>query len=277
MQVIRFKKVIFSLFFICGFLNSLLWGSEIEVPLPDGSIQILEKSANIGTTKAYVKSYATSLSDKKLKSFFDKEMISAGWRKEKNNIFMKEDYCATISIINLGGKDNQTRFSILTVRIPKEEEFLASRKAIPDKVDFMPIYPGSTQNFFWGLPVGANGSYETKSNIKDVIFFYKSGMLNYGWNLANETPLKTEKINCPECEKAKGKLPAGAPKFNMKGSSSKAVLVFHRGDGEICKIDLYQNILDLEGVDPALVDSVMDSTGKTIILVTYYANKKINP
>lgn len=276
MQRIRFKKIIFSVFFIYVFLNSSLWGSEIEVPLPADAVQVLEKSANIGPTKAYVRSYTTLFSEKKLKGFFDKEMVKAGWRKEQGNIFMKEDYSANISIIKLGGKDNKTRFSVVTFRVPKKEEILALRKTNPDKLNFMPIYPGSTQNFLWDLPVGTNCSYETKSNIKDVIFFYKSGMLNYGWSLANEIPLKIEEIDCPECRKAINKLPASSSRFNMKGSSGKATLVFRRGDGEICKIDFYQNILDLEG-DSVFVDTIMDSSGKTTILVSYYANKEINP
>jgi hypothetical protein len=271
----KVKKILFLLFFIYIFSNPLLWSLEVTVPLPDDAIQILEKNVNIGPSQSSIKSYSTSLSEKKIKSFFDKEMVKAGWRKEQNNIFMKEDYFTIIAVVS-GAKDNKMRFVVTTSRVPKKEEILALRKTVPDKVNFMPIFPGSTQNFFWDLPVGASASYETEKSIKEVVFFYKSAMLNYGWSLYNEIPVKTEEINCPECKKAMDKLPAGSPKFDMKGSSNKAVLAFRRGNGENCKIEIYQNIFDLQG-DTGIADIGKGLPNKTTILVTYYANKRINP
>lgn len=272
---IRFKQVIFLWIFLFTFLSSLLWGSEIVIPLPVDSIQVLEKNFNIGPTKGYIKFYTTSFGEKKINNFFDKEMVNAGWHKERGNSFVKGDSFVTIGVLKLASKDNKTRFSVTAFRMPQKDEILASNKETPDKVSFMPTYPGSKQNLFWYLPVGATASYGTKDSIKEVVFFYKSGMLNYGWSLFKEAPIKTEAINSSEYKKAINNLPAGSPKIDIQGSLSKTSLEFHRGDGEICKIDLYQNNLDFQG-NPEVANNSMDSNSTTTILVTYYANKENN-
>ena len=252
------------LFLIFGSFN-FAYSSQIDVPVPNDAVKIMDKEVNIGPSKSTVESYETSLSRERVSAFYKKEMARAGWREMKKGIFSKENYMVVIAALPKKTKDNKMQFSVTTSKIPTKEEILAQRKAKPDKLDFMPVYPGSEQVFLWDMPTGLSASYETKSDIKDVVFFYKSGMLNYGWSLTSETPLTTEAIDCPECQKkaiAAG-LPKEAAAQGLQGTSGKAGLTFRKGDGESCIIKLYQT---------AAFD-----TNKTAILVTYNANKRINP
>lgn len=255
------KTLIFALvFFIGTAFNALTWGAETEVALPKDAVKTLEKSFNIGPTRSSMEAYETSLSPDKLSSFYKKEMVKLGWREVKEGLFAKDNYMAVIAVNPARAQDKKTQFSLTTSRIPTKEEILAQRKAKPDKLDFMPVYSGSEQVFLWDLPNGLSASYETTSPIKDVVFFYKSGMLNYNWSLASEEPVTTQEIvDCPECQKALGQIPKEAAKAAIQGASSKASLTFRRAGGETCIIRLYENL------------------DKTTILVTYNANKKINP
>jgi hypothetical protein len=49
--------------------------------------------------------------------------------------------------------------------------------------------------------VGIVISHEIKSSIKEVVSFYKSGMLYYGWSLDNGRLIKVGGIDCPGCRK----------------------------------------------------------------------------
>ncbi|MDO8661649.1 MAG: hypothetical protein Q7K98_00290 [Candidatus Omnitrophota bacterium] len=254
------KKIICTiLFFAFVSFGSLTWAAESDLPLPANAVKTTEQSMNIGPIPSVTQTYETSLNNNdKISAFYSKALARLGWREESRGFFLKDDYMVLIVVFPRKGKDIKTRFSITTSRIPTKEEILAQRKTKPDKLDFMPIYPGSEQVFLWDMPTGLSASYETKSDIKDVVFFYKSGMLNYGWSLSSEAPITTEAVNCPECLKALVQLPKDAIKPVTPDTSSKASLIFRKGSGESCTIRLYQ------------------SMDKTTILVTYNANKKIN-
>ena len=270
-----------SLCLICLFLNSSVWSAEVNLPLPADAIKIREKSFNIGPSRSLVQFYETSFSGDKLNAFYKREMQRDGWQQGKANFFKKDQYFVVLAIIPAGvSKEQKTRFSLATSSIPTKEEVWASRKVNPDQLDFMPIYPGSVQAFLWDLPTGVSASYETESDIKEVVFFYKSGMLNYGWQLYNETPITTKNIDCPECRKSiLGALNKAQP--NTANTSSKTRMVFRRGDGETCIISMFTILVDksnLAQANPQANDAInINFPGKTTILVTYNANKRINP
>jgi len=254
------RKIICAiLFFVLLSFNSFIWAAETDIPLPADAVKTMDKSANIGPTISTLQAYETTLSSDRIYAFYKKEMAKAGWGEMQKGLFSKGDYLAILAVSPLKSRTNKTQFSITTSRIPSKEEILAQRKAKPDKLDFMPVYPASEQVFLWDMPTGISASYETKDAIKDVVFFYKSGMLNYGWNLSNEEPLTTKAVDCPECQKALGQLPKDAAKVGLQGTSSTASLSFRKGNGESCMIRLYQN------------------ADKSTILVTYNENKRINP
>jgi len=269
------------LFCICVSLNSLSYAAETDIPLPNDAVKTMEKSANIGPSPTTIQTYETALSPEKLSAFYKKAMGSAGWREQRQGFFLKENYLAIIVVIPRAEKAAKTQFTLTTSRVPTKEEMLASRKETPDKLNFMPVYPGSAQIFLWDTPTGISASYETKDSIKDVDFFYKSGMLNYGWSLESETPITTQQIKCPECEKAMVKIPQEAIKPAIQGTASKANLLFRRGSGEGCNIRLYENNATLQNAAEISAASGKEAeplpSNKTTILVTYNATKKINP
>lgn len=253
------------LFFICVSFNSLIFSAEPSIPLPANTLKTMEKSMNIGPAKSVIQFYETFLNNEKITAFYRKEMARLGWREQKNGLFLKDDYLAVIVSSPRKSKDNKTQFSITISRIPSKDEILAGRKDTPDKLSFMPVYPKSTQVFLWDMPTGVSASYETASSIKELVFFYKSGMLNYGWSLYKEAPITTETVDCPECRKAMQNLPKDYTLPDMKVTSNRASLLFSRQNGESCAIRLYQSISDAQ------------EANKTTILVTYNANKKITP
>ena len=252
------------LFFICVSFNCLIFSAEPDIPLPAGALKTMEKSMNIGPSKSTIQTYETFLNNEKVTAFYRKEMVRLGWREQKNGLFLKDDYLAVIVSVPRKSKENKTQFSITLSRIPSKEEILAGRKDTPDKLSFMPVYPKSAQVFLWDMPTGVSASYETASSIKELVFFYKSAMLNYGWSLYQETPITTETTDCPECRKAMQNLPKDNILPNMKVTSNRASLLFSRQNKESCAIRLYQSLSEMQEVN------------KTTILVTYNAHKKIN-
>jgi len=269
-----------SFFLVCIFLNSSVWSAELELPLPADAIKTREKSFDIGPTKSLVQFYETALSGDRVNAFYKREMQRAGWVQEKANYFRKDKYFVGLGIVPGVSKGKKTRFSLATSSIPSKEEILAARKINPDKLNFMPIYPGSIQVFLWDLPTGVSGSYETEDSIKDVVFFYKSGMLNYGWKLYDETPIAVKDVDCPECKKLNLSA-ANKDQAKITSTSSRTKMVFRRGDGETCIISMFTvsvgtSILTQVNQQPK-TDPNINFPSKTNILVTYNANKSINP
>ena len=276
-MVFKSKLIFLGVIFTVCFYISIACAADIDIPLPEGSVKISERSMNVGPVKSFYEVYESPLSKDKVASFYKKEMSRAGWTAEKGRYFSKDNHLVSI----IPGRSNKSakknRFTITTSTIPTSEELQATRKAEPDKLNFMPIYPGSEQLFLWDMPTGVSGSYETKSDIKEVVFFYKSGMLNYGWSLYNETPIKTGISDCPGC-----KQPISGTS-NPVETFKKAVLVFTRAEGETCKITvssipaakinpLGNNKLNEEDValpPPPPLSSV------TTIIVSYNAYKTI--
>jgi hypothetical protein len=261
-----FKKTILctGLLFICA--NLCL--AEPQIPLPGDAVKVNEKTTNAGFLSVLITYYNTSLSPDKITVFYKKEMEKAGWDQRRPGVFMKDDYIVSV-IVNpsSANKTSKTRFIITTNRVPSPDEILASRKETPDEVDFMPVYPGSMQNFLMNLPSGGiSASYITDDDIKDVVFFYKSGMLRYGWGLQGEPVVKVGELECPGCLKGKGSSSKLKASTKASATTSNAELSFTRGNGDKCKIMLFQSSAQLMGSGAA--------DNKTNILVTYNEAKK---
>ncbi|OQB14403.1 MAG: hypothetical protein BWY16_00165 [Candidatus Omnitrophica bacterium ADurb.Bin205] len=261
--------------FIVLFVSQYAFGASPTIPLPADVELISEKTANIGPSQSVVSIYESALSLDRLSSFFKKEMARAGWVEQKQGFYMKDGYLAMVVFMPSKVKGAKVRFTVNSSRIPSKEEVLAASKDRPDKLNFMPVYPGSKQLFLWDLPTGVSASYETEKDIKDVVFFYKSGMLNYGWSLVSETPISMETVNidCPDCQKSQNKATPSSALRNV--NMSKANLTFRRKDGEKCTIRIFQSTPGPQGLMSVNPDS--DQTQillkKTSILVTYYAGK----
>lgn len=280
--VFRAHTVVLTFFFI-SFFACLAWAANADIPLPPDAEQKLNKDSSMGPITSNISTYLTSWSPDKLTGFYKKEMLKNGWKERGSFTFLKGNDFVTIVPSQDKFKGNKTLFNIVRGTMPAKEAILAAEKAQPDKLDFMPVYPASTQLLLWDTPTGMVAGYKTKSSIQEMVFFYKAGMLNYGWALAEEAPV-TEKVigpDCPECEKMKrAGLSPNEPAPKVSGSVFSAKLVFRRGEGESCAISLFQNKVVIE-TPPAALESkdkqaaavakgpAADIGNQTQIMVTY--------
>jgi antitoxin component YwqK of YwqJK toxin-antitoxin module len=244
-----------------------LLAAEVVVPLPADVIKVSEENRGSGIFKATIETYQSNLAQNKIEAFYKKEMAQAGWAENIKGLFVKNGYMAVVTVIPSKDLNGMIQFYITTSKLPDQNEFLAQRKAKPDKLNFMPIYPGCVQNFLWDTSKGISASYGTEDNIKDVIFFYKSGMLSYGWYLYSEVPLKEEAVNQP-----------GYNNSNKPVTGSSASLRFRKKSGESCFI----RIISISGIDTLLPgEKIVDKNNvylpsKTSILIVYNEKKRIN-
>jgi hypothetical protein len=276
-MVFKLRAILLGLIFTSCLFVPVLRAAELTIPLPADALKVSESTTNLGPIKLVTRIYQSSLTPAKLESFYKKAMLRSGWIIKKDGVFIKNNYIVAITVDSLKDEAGKINFSNTISNIPAKEEFLALRRTKPDKLDFMPVYPGSAQVSLWGSPTGVVGSYETKSSIKEVVFFYKSGMLDYGWSLDHETPIKSGVIDCPECRKAS---PGTFNTTNFKTASTKSTanLIFRRKDGESCLIAISNISID-PGDLPARGKSNKDKSvslpGKTTILVNYKAYQRI--
>lgn len=255
-------RISFAVFvFLACFFTAILQAAEPVIPLPADAVMVSQKGPVLGLTKSVHKRYKSSLNKNKLESFFMKELIKDGWKEDKNNkmAFVKDKDIAVIIINTYQEKDGKTGFLVACNKMLETEEVLAMHKKVPDKLKFMPIYPGSEQTVLFDTMYGVTAEYETESAMKEVVFFYKSSMLNYGWQLSREMPLKTETANCPNCKKY---MPAGMADTNK--IKQQADLVFKKGKTETCAIR----------INGIFSEARKESLEKTKISVHYSENKK---
>ena len=166
-----------ALIFIAYFSVSGLPAAEVIVPLPLDAIKVSEKGP-FGLDSSVYQRYNSSLNKDKLAAFYKLEMLKRGWKEFDEGAFVKDSQMIVFSVDSEADGAGKTGFMILISRMLKAEDMAALRKKNPDKLNFMPIYPGSEQVYLYDLAHGAVGKYETSSGVKEVAFFYKSGMLN---------------------------------------------------------------------------------------------------
>lgn len=206
------------------------------LPLPAGTTKISEKTGQ-GPMKSLIKKYASSLDKDALSAFYKQEMLKAGWTERKGGSFIKGNDLAVLMIDPAKYPDGKTFFYLSTFKLGEKSR--QRRKENPDKLKFMPVYPGSTQHLLWSFPNGYTlAKYSAPASVKDAVFFYKAQMLNYGWQLESE--------NAAE----------------KKAKTAKINLVFRKSDKEkheICKIQIGQ----------------IPSRNRIFISATYYVQKAI--
>jgi hypothetical protein len=249
----RRKAIFLFLFLILPI--TYLWSQGLDIPLPKDAQETFRKDLSIGPTKGEIIRYETNLSKDKVISFFQKELPRAGWTQLYETSFMKKGYTLGIRFLPPRPKMKQ-QFMLVYAQIPTKEELEATQKEVPDRLKFMPVYPNAKQIFLWDVHDGAIASYQTPDSIQQVVFFYKSAMLNAGWVLYEETPIKQQEINkaCPECEKKatdeifkrfqsdpsiSSKIDEAIKTMNAQGIrlSSSARIAFRKGE-QRCMINL---------------------------------------
>lgn len=248
-MVYKHKLNFLCLIFVIFFTPALL-ADEIRVPLPEDARLVSEKEPFLGSFKTASKTYKTLLKKDKIEAFYRQELKREGWNQDEEGAFIKGDNILRLAV-SAWNQDGNTRFTILTSRIPETEEVNAVKKENPDKLKFMPIYPGSKQIYFWDLANGATGRYETLDSIKEVVFFYKSAMLNYGWSLVNDKALDSD---CPSCKKPVGSI--------SSVGHSQIILTFTRQPSESCSITISD-----------IPENHVLQSNKTIISIAYHVYK----
>jgi len=271
-MIFELKKTLPGLIFIFSLFFAVSWAAEADIPLPKDAVKISAEESGIGPFKLLNRIYETSLDKNRITAFFKNALVSQGWQEKGELNFVKGEDSLMVMISPGKNADRKTIFFVSSGKIPSKEELFATRKKNPDKLNFMPIYPSSEQVHLWDLSDGMTAQYETVSSVKDVVFFYKSGMLNYNWNLKSETPIEKAAIGCPECEKKFG---GGLDlKSNNMGVSTQADLVFARGK-ETCKITVV-NVSVETNLQQAKTKAGSEESpiNKTTISVVYNANKE---
>ncbi|MDD5130704.1 MAG: hypothetical protein PHS66_06650 [Candidatus Omnitrophica bacterium] len=195
--------------FIVVFLSFAgICAAELNVPLPQGAVKVGEQQSEFGSLGLSVRIYKAPLNEDGVYAFYEEKMAAAGWNLSKKGVFTKGRQ--RIVMRCYPKKNNETKFSITVSNLPDINKLLATIKKKPDKLTFMPIYPGSVQVLSMKFSGVISYVYETEDILKDVVFFYESSMLKYGWGLVDREP--------------------------VTGVANKVTLLFHRRNGEVCKI-----------------------------------------
>ncbi|MEK7308294.1 MAG: hypothetical protein AAB089_04415 [Nitrospirota bacterium] len=245
-MIFKLRTIILGLIFVFCFFVPILSASEPVVPLPKDALKISERNVVSGPVKSLRKNYESSWDGNKLVEFYKKEMKKAGWVDNGNGSFVKDGYLAVITVSSAKNVKGKTGFTVSTLKTALAREISAMHKENPDKLKFMPVYPGSEQVYLWDNPHGVTALYKAEGSIKEAVFFYKSGMLNYGWVLSSEKPIKG----------------------NVTGALVQTNLIFHKAANEICEIEITNSYV---------AKSKVSSLSKITISVRYnvYNRKKI--
>lgn len=270
------RRIILSCFCVL-FLASMAYAADINYPLPKDAQPTMNRDSSYGPVNMHLQVYTTSVSKEKLMAFYRQALNKDGWQESSEMFFKKGNQALVIAISPASAKfkDGKTMFSVVQSNIPSQEEMTATKKDAPDKVSFMPVYPGTRQMFLFDNPHGASASYTTDDSLKDVVFFYEAKMLNYGWTLASATPVSEKKFNSQE-----SKIANLGQAGQFSGTTMSTELNFKR-DREGCIIHIYEGKLDQaqppaeKGADKTQVSDIISPIGKTQILVTYNDFRKL--
>ncbi|MDD5408927.1 MAG: hypothetical protein PHC71_02420 [Candidatus Omnitrophica bacterium] len=215
------------------------WWDKSEVPLPRGTEEVFQETRNISGTEFVLKHYASSQDAKEISDFFRSKLSALDWKEKEllkdmekipnlkipdslkdamalNSIFEKEGETIIINFLPKEAvQDGKVRFTIARGKIEEKKKPVAQDDFIPrlsgkPKIDIAPVYPDAALISLSENPGFMQATYFSKDEIEKVGEFYKDKMLNYGWSLTEEKPLKKltsgevdlSKL-CPDCPKDK--------------------------------------------------------------------------
>ncbi|MFA6350431.1 MAG: hypothetical protein WCY12_05875 [Candidatus Omnitrophota bacterium] len=248
-----FLGLLFMIFFL-SYPVFYAWGGEYNIPLPAGAIEVGKNKSDIGPARLLSRIYKSSLDKDEIYAFYEEKMLDAAWKMKRKGVFLKDRKLVIIIPYPSKGKDDKTEFSISMGDMPSSKKILAAVNKKPDKVKFMPIYPGSTQILSLGLPNSSSYIYGTGDSIKDVVFFYESGMLKYGWALISRVP--------------------------VTGVADKVSLLYRRKNKEVCRIKISGVSQGKDTFMPGNNLSIKNTPripNKTSISVDYSLYEKVSP
>jgi hypothetical protein len=282
----KFFAAAIFFFILLGFGAVRLWAEEM--PLPEDATLYADRSFTAGPSNINMKIYDTQLSEEKLANFYKKELLKAGWSLKRDLFFTKEKSYVAIHLLPKSKKQAGARFSLTQGVAPTKEEVMATRKDSPDNIKFWPTYPGASQMYLWDTPNGITGAYKTTDSIQNVLIFYKAKMINYGWALYDEVPIKetTPDMSSPLMqEKMQGLSPQDIS-ATLQVKTQTARLAFNRNK-ELCIISLFatqskpmeKKLIDTGGQVANMPFGVeplpLPAESETNISVVYNAGKSI--
>ena len=196
-----------SMFLFARPTFAAFWESY-DVPIPSGAQIMQSQDSQMGEVTRKNVVYKTSLSPEEVLEFFSGQMPAKGWSTDtsfaevmkklkmpeeqtqtslaaiQNNTlsFTKGDY--SMFLVVMPGQPN-SKFTVFTINYGKKIEMMGDQGQPAKKLDFMPVYPEAKQMF----STKDTYVYAAEANIDSVVSFYKKNMLDYGWQLAEETPV----------------------------------------------------------------------------------------
>lgn len=244
------------------------WWDRNTIPLPAGTEEVFQETRNISGSEFVLKYYASAQDAKGISDFFRSKLPALDWKEKEllkemrqipdlkipdslkdmlalNSIFEKEGETVMINFLPQGAvQDAKTRFTIArgnteAKKEPKEDDFIPRLSGKP-KLDVAPVYPDAALIALSENSGFMRATYFVKDDIDKVSEFYKNKMLDYGWSLTEEKPLKkldSGEIDlsklCPDCPKDKKTQQAVKP-VDMAVSE----LDFSNKEGDLCIIAL---------------------------------------
>ncbi len=206
-----------------------------KVPLPRSSKKIHSANPIVTGHQFNTTVYTSDLSQAEIEEFYNEKLSRAGWDKVSMPvneearmvnmvIFTKNERIVSITFLPISKLRGQTTFSVSEGTVSPPEEPLDKS---PQKLDFMPLYPGAEQVMFTESMAGVSAGYTSKDSIRAVIDFYKREMPLKGWALQREVEPGSEKFDlqykqCPTC--------ADYPQVQT------SMLQFSKDNGGICII-----------------------------------------
>jgi len=214
------------------------WWEGNTIPLPSGAEEVFQETRNISGTEFVFKYYTSAQGAKEIGDFFRSKLPALDWKEKEllkeikkipnlkvpgpvenilalNSIFEKAGETIIINFLPQGAaSDGKTRFTIArgkkkTTKEPGKDDFIPRLSGKP-KLDIAPVYPDAAL-----MTLSENASfmrvtYFSKDDMGKVGEFYKNKMLDYGWSLTEEKPLKkldSGRVDlsevCPDCPKDK--------------------------------------------------------------------------
>lgn len=244
------------------------WWDRNTIPLPAGTEEVFQETRNISGTEFVLKYYTNSQDAKIISGFFRSKLTALDWKEKEllkemsqipnlkipasvedmlatNSIFEKEGETVMINFLPRGAvQDGKTRFTIArgnteAKKEPKEDDFIPRLSGKP-KLDIAPVYPDAALIALSENPGFMRATYFAKDDIEKVSEFYKNKMLDYGWFLTEEKPLKkldSGKVDlsklCPDCPKDKDTQQAIRP-----AAMAVQELDFSNKGGDLCIVAL---------------------------------------
>lgn len=213
------------------------------LPVPSDTEEVKREERLIVGNKFDFIYYVSKSDITVIKNFYRSKLVASGWVEQElaqdlkqlpgvkinpdmeqtlghNLSFSKDEEQLIISFLpSQYSRDNKTRFTVCYGKIAKDFKETQETPTLPalidkPKKDVAPVYPEASLVALSEQAKSLKASYAVKSDIEDVLVFYKENMPGYGWSLVNEKPIDRKTagglsgLDLEDCPSCKNSLPA---------------------------------------------------------------------